>query len=58
MFQRPRGGDPRRRQIDLAIVATAIVERVPLLTHDLADFEILKDMVQLGSRDGLRGRRP
>ncbi len=40
-----RGGNPRRRQIDLAMAATAIVERVPLLTHDLADFEIIKDLV-------------
>ncbi|BBX75917.1 hypothetical protein MSHI_38230 [Mycobacterium shinjukuense] len=40
-----RGGKPRRRQIDLAIAATAIVERVPLLTHNLADFEIIKDLV-------------
>ncbi len=40
-----RGGNPRRRQIDLAIAATAIVERVPLLTHDLADFEIIDDLV-------------
>ncbi len=32
-----RGGNPRRRQIDLAIAATALVEKVPLLTHDIAD---------------------
>ncbi|SNR54079.1 PIN domain-containing protein [Blastococcus mobilis] len=40
-----RGGNPRRRQIDLAIAATATVEKVPLLTHNLADFEIIKDLV-------------
>jgi toxin FitB len=40
-----RGGKPRRRQIDLAIAATALAEGVPLLTHDLADFEIIKDLV-------------
>jgi predicted nucleic acid-binding protein len=40
-----RGGNPRRRQIDLAIAATAIVERVPLLTHDLADVLIIRDLV-------------
>ena len=40
-----RGGNPRRRQIDLAIAATAIAEAVPLLTHDLADFEIIGDLV-------------
>ncbi|SDX46640.1 hypothetical protein SAMN05661080_00017 [Modestobacter sp. DSM 44400] len=27
-----RGGTPRRRQIDLTLAATAVVERVPLLT--------------------------
>jgi len=40
-----RGGNPRRRQIDLAIAATATVEKVPLLTYNLADFEIIKDLV-------------
>lgn len=40
-----RGGKPRRRQIDLAIAATAQVEGVPLLTHNVADFEIIKDLV-------------
>lgn len=42
-----RGGNPRRRQIDLAIVATATVERVPLLTHDVADFRIIDDLVDV-----------
>lgn len=40
-----RGGQPRRRQIDLAIAATATVERVPLLTHNIADFHIINDLV-------------
>ena len=40
-----RGGDPRRRQIDLAIAATATVEQVPLLTYDIADFQIIEDLV-------------
>ncbi|HUZ09117.1 MAG TPA: PIN domain-containing protein [Acidimicrobiales bacterium] len=40
-----RGGNPRRRQIDLAIAATAQVEGVPLLTADIADFEIIADLV-------------
>jgi toxin FitB len=40
-----RGGNPRRRQIDLAIAATAVVEQVPLLTHDVADFGIIRDLV-------------
>ncbi|MCK4176871.1 PIN domain-containing protein [Aciditerrimonas ferrireducens] len=40
-----RGGNPRRRQIDLAIAATARVEGVPLLTQDVGDFEIIRDLV-------------
>lgn len=40
-----RGGNPRRRQIDLAIAATAIVEKVPLLTYDVADLHIVDDLV-------------
>ena len=42
-----RGGQPRRRQIDLAIAAAALAEGVPLLTHNLADFEIIKDLVDV-----------
>jgi toxin FitB len=40
-----RGGNPRRRQIDLVRAATATVEKVPLLTYNLADFQIIKDLV-------------
>ncbi|MDA8366865.1 MAG: PIN domain-containing protein [Actinomycetota bacterium] len=40
-----RGGNPRRRQIDLAIAATAHVEGVPLLTEDVGDFRIINDLV-------------
>ncbi|MFC0080667.1 PIN domain-containing protein [Aciditerrimonas ferrireducens] len=40
-----RGGNPRRRQMDLAIAATARVEGVPLLTQDVGDFEIIRDLV-------------
>lgn len=40
-----RGGNPRRRQIDLAIAATALVEGVPLLTENVADFQIIADLV-------------
>jgi hypothetical protein len=36
---------PRRRQLDLAIAATAVVERVPLLTYNTADFKIINDLV-------------
>lgn len=42
-----RGGKPRRRQIDLAIAATALAEGVPMLTYNLADFEIIKDLVDV-----------
>lgn len=44
---RQRGGQPRRRQIDLAIAATASVEHVPLLTHNIADFQIIADLVDV-----------
>ena len=40
-----RGGNPRRRQIDLAIAATAQVEGVPLLTENIGDFRIIDDLV-------------
>ncbi|PZS15967.1 MAG: hypothetical protein DLM54_11850 [Acidimicrobiales bacterium] len=40
-----RGGNSRRRQIDLAIAATAVVEKVPLLTFDVADLCIIDDLV-------------
>jgi toxin FitB len=39
-----RGGQPRRRAIDLAIAATANVQGVPLLTHNPSDFEIIGDL--------------
>ena len=41
---RNRGGQPRRRSIDLIIAATANVHRVPLLTHNIADFHIIGDL--------------
>lgn len=40
-----RGGNPRRRQIDLAIAATAQVEGVPLLTENIGDFRVIDDLV-------------
>jgi len=44
---RQRGGQPRRRAIDLAIAATANVNGVPLLTHDLDDFQIISDLTDV-----------
>ena len=40
-----RGGRPRRRQLDLAIAATAIVEGMPLLTYNASDLAIIADLV-------------
>jgi predicted nucleic acid-binding protein len=42
-----RGGQPRRRQLDLAIAATATVEGVPLLTYNIGDFRIIDDLVDV-----------
>jgi toxin FitB len=39
-----RGGQPRRRAIDLAIAATANVNQVPLLTSNTADFAMISDL--------------
>jgi toxin FitB len=41
---RSRGGQPRRRAIDLAIAATANIHGVPLLTHNVGDFQIISDL--------------
>jgi len=38
------GGNPRRRQIGLAIAATAQVEGVPLLAENIGDFQIIDDL--------------
>lgn len=42
-----RGGRPRRRALDLAIAATANVRGVTLLTHNVKDFEIIEDLVEV-----------
>jgi predicted nucleic acid-binding protein len=42
-----RGAQPRRRQADLAIAATARVYGVPLLTHNVKDFTIIEDLVEV-----------
>src|ERR671931_901954 len=44
---RSRGGRPRRRALDLAIAATANVHSTPLLTHNVADFRIIGDLVDI-----------
>lgn len=42
-----RGGQPRRRALDLAIAATANVHGVPLLTHNVKDFKIVEDLIDV-----------
>ena len=42
-----RGGKPRRRTVDLVIAATANVHGVPLLTHNVRDFQIISDLVDV-----------
>src|SRR3954469_4531334 len=44
---RNRGGQPRRRALDLAIAATANAHNVPLLTHNAADFQLIADLVDV-----------
>lgn len=46
-----RGGQPRRRAIDLAIAATANVHGVALLTSDTGDFAIIDDLVDVQAPD-------
>jgi predicted nucleic acid-binding protein len=42
-----RGGQPRRRALDLAIAATANVHRIPLITYNAKDFKVIEDLVDL-----------
>ena len=42
-----RGGQPRRRAVDLVIAATANVHGVALVTADTADLAIIDDLVDL-----------
>jgi hypothetical protein len=44
-----RGGQPRRRALDLAIAATANVHQVPLLTLNPKDFALIEDLVDARS---------
>jgi toxin FitB len=41
-----RGGNPRRRALDLLIAATASVHNVPLLTKNAHDFGLIADLVE------------
>lgn len=42
-----RGGQPRRRAVDLVIAATANVNGVVLMTENVADFAIVSDLVDV-----------
>ena len=44
-----RGGQPRRRAMDLAIAATANSADVPLVTRNEADFKLIDDLVDVRS---------
>jgi toxin FitB len=44
-----RGGNPRTRNSDLAIAATANVHGAILLTHNVKDFKIVEDLVDVRS---------
>jgi toxin FitB len=46
---RTRGGQPRRRALDLAIAATANIHNVQLLTHNTGDFQLIDDLVDIRS---------
>jgi predicted nucleic acid-binding protein len=46
---RSRGGQPRRRALDLAIAATVNVHKVTLLTGDAGDFQLIDDLVDVRS---------
>jgi toxin FitB len=49
-----RGGQPRRRAMDLVIAATANLIRVALMTENVGDFEIIHDLVHVRSPEQLR----
>jgi len=46
---RTRGGQPRRRALDLAIAATANVHNVPLLVLNAGDLHLIDDLVDVRS---------
>src|SRR5205085_11238707 len=47
-----RGGQPRRRALDLVIAATANVHHVPLLTLNAKDFALIADLVDARAPTG------
>lgn len=48
-----RGANPRTRSADLAIAATASVHDVPLLTHNVKDFRVVADLIDIrAAREG------
>jgi predicted nucleic acid-binding protein len=53
-----RGGQPRRRAIDLVIAATANVHGVPLVTHNTGDFEIIGDLTDVRAPSALQPTEP
>jgi predicted nucleic acid-binding protein len=42
-----RGAQPRRRAVDLVVAATANAHHVPLLTHNVKDFQVIADLVDV-----------
>jgi predicted nucleic acid-binding protein len=42
-----RGAQPHRRAVDLVIAATANAHRVPLLTHNAKDYQVIADLVEI-----------
>ena len=50
-----RGGQPRRRAIDLVIAATANVHGVVLLSENVGDFEVITDLVDVRSPQQIAG---
>ena len=53
-----RGGQPRKRTMDLAIAATANVHKVPLLTENVGDFQIISDLVDARQPSRADGKEP
>jgi toxin FitB len=42
-----QGGNPRKRTADLAIAATANVQGATLVTHNVKDFRVIEDLVDV-----------